>query len=104
MPTMKIDSRPSRTADKFVIRFPDGLRGPLEDVAERNHRSTNSEIVVRLLESLEREIQEEEHPVRIDSPELSLAEQEMLQRFRALPWIRQSALISLVVSDSHSKG
>lgn len=56
MPVMKTYSRPSRTADKFVIRFPDGLRGPLEDVAEKKHRSTNSEIVVRLLESLEREI------------------------------------------------
>jgi len=42
----------SRTADKFVIRLPDGLRGRITDRAMANHRSMNSEMVNRLERSL----------------------------------------------------
>jgi plasmid stability protein len=73
----------SRTADKFVVRLPDGMRERIAEVARNHHRSMNSEIIARLEQSL---IQEgalgEELSMRLDSPELSLHERELLQ---ALP-------------------
>ncbi len=42
----------SRTADKFVVRLPDGMRDRVADVARQNHRSMNSEIIDRLEQSL----------------------------------------------------
>jgi hypothetical protein len=40
----------SRIADKFVVRLPDGMRE--REVARKNHRSMNSEIIDRLEQSL----------------------------------------------------
>lgn len=42
----------SRTADKFVVRLPDGLRDKIFDVSGDNQRSMNGEIVYRLEQSL----------------------------------------------------
>lgn len=42
----------SRTADKFVVRLPDGMREQVAQVARKNHRSMNSEIIDRLEQSL----------------------------------------------------
>lgn len=42
----------SRTADKFVIRMPDGLRERIAEVARASRRSMNSEILYRLASSL----------------------------------------------------
>ncbi|MHB0766489.1 Arc family DNA-binding protein [Stutzerimonas sp. NM35] len=47
----------SRTADKFVVRLPDGLRGRIFDVSARNNRSMNSEIVHRLERSIAVEVE-----------------------------------------------
>ncbi len=47
----------SRTADKFVVRLPDGLRGRIFDVAARNNRSMNSEIIHRLERSIAVEVE-----------------------------------------------
>lgn len=38
----------SRTADKFVVRLPDGMRERIGDIARKNHRSMNSEIIDKL--------------------------------------------------------
>lgn len=50
-PTQAIYS--SRTADKFVVRLPDGMREQIAEVAKESHRSMNSEIIARLKKSLE---------------------------------------------------
>ena len=42
----------SRTADKFVVRLPDGMRERIAEVARNHHRSMNSEIIARLEQSL----------------------------------------------------
>lgn len=59
----------SRTADKFVVRLPDGMRERIAEVARNHHRSMNSEIIARLEQSL---IQEgalgDELSMRLDSP------------------------------------
>ncbi|WP_296231506.1 Arc family DNA-binding protein [uncultured Pseudomonas sp.] len=66
----------SRTADKFVVRLPDGLRGRIFDVSAINRRSMNSEIVHRLEHSLEleQELEHQKNLVRVLS--LRLAELE----------------------------
>ena len=91
----------SRTADKFVVRLPDGMRERIAEVARNHHRSMNSEIIARLEQSL---IQEgalgEELSMRLDSPELSLHERELLQRFRQLSHRQQNALVSLIAHDA----
>ncbi len=91
----------SRTADKFVVRLPEGMRERIADVARSHHRSMNSEIIARLEQSL---IQEgalgDELSMRLDSPELSLHERELLQRFRQLAHRQQNALIALIAQDT----
>ncbi|WP_076577910.1 Arc family DNA-binding protein [Aquipseudomonas alcaligenes] len=91
----------SRTADKFVVRLPDGMRERIADVARNHHRSMNSEIIARLEQSL---IQEDslgdDLNLRLDSPELSLHERELLQRFRQLSRRQQNALVSLIAHDA----
>lgn len=42
----------SRTADKFVVRLPEGMREQIAEVARSHHRSMNSEIIARLEQSL----------------------------------------------------
>lgn len=44
---------PSRTAEQFVVRFPDGMRDLIADEAKKNNRSMNAEIVARLQASFE---------------------------------------------------
>lgn len=39
---------PSRTADQFVLRLPDGMRPRIAESAKANGRSMNAEIVARL--------------------------------------------------------
>jgi hypothetical protein len=41
----------------------------------------------------------EELSMRLDSPELSLHERELLQRFRQLSHSQQNALVSLIAHD-----
>lgn len=94
---LKDTHQPSRTADKFVIRLPPGLRERIAYVAAVHHRSMNSEIIVRLLHSFAQESAlNGEIEVGLDSPELSAAERELLQRFRQLAGRRQNALVSLI--------
>jgi len=91
----------SRTADKFVVRLPDGMRERIADVARNHHRSMNSEIIARLEQSM---LQEsglgDELNVSLDSPELSLHERELLQRFRQLSRRQQNALVALIAHDA----
>ncbi|AVR88999.1 Arc family DNA-binding protein [Thauera aromatica] len=49
----KLTPYPSRTADQFVVRFPDGMRDRLKEAAHANGRSMNAEIVARLQASFE---------------------------------------------------
>ena len=50
---MSKDLPPSRTAEQFVIRFPDGMRDKIAETAKANNRSMNAEIVARLQSSFE---------------------------------------------------
>lgn len=50
---MSKDLPPSRTADQFVVRLPDGMRDRIAQAAKANNRSMNAEIVARLRTSFE---------------------------------------------------
>ena len=91
----------SRTADKFVVRLPDGMRERIADVARNHHRSMNSEIISRLEQSLFHEgVVGDVSPLQLDSAELSIHEHELLQRFRQLSRRQQNALVALIAHDS----
>ncbi len=91
----------SRTADKFVVRLPDGMRERIADVARNHHRSMNSEIISRLEQSLFQEGTLDSSPImHMDSPELSSSERELLQRFRQLSRRQQNALVALIAHDT----
>ncbi|MFD2248951.1 plasmid stability protein [Pseudochelatococcus lubricantis] len=45
---MAKDPYPSETADRYIVRFPDGMRDRLKAEAAKNNRSLNAEIVARL--------------------------------------------------------
>lgn len=47
---------PSRTAEQFVLRLPEGMRARIAEVAKTNSRSMNAEIVARLEASFENKV------------------------------------------------
>ena len=100
----------SRTADKFVVRLPDGMRQKIADVAKNYHRSMNSEIVSRLEQSLHTESlfgavsqsgtaenttdsNEEQEKTPTD---LNAVESAIIQRLRQLPVAKQKALLEML--------
>ncbi|MBA1296131.1 Arc family DNA-binding protein [Pseudomonas lurida] len=50
---MSINQYDSRTADKFVVRLPDGLRADIEAAANAADRSMNSVFVQAVLQYLD---------------------------------------------------
>ncbi|HBQ4022145.1 Arc family DNA-binding protein [Klebsiella pneumoniae] len=50
-----MSEKPVREYDKFMLRFPDGMRDAIAERAKRNGRSMNSEIVQILQDALETE-------------------------------------------------
>ncbi|MNB58513.1 Arc-like DNA binding domain protein [compost metagenome] len=61
----------SRTADKFVVRLPDGMRERIAEVAREHHRSMNSEIIARLEKSMASPDMEE-GTMEVEAPEGTL--------------------------------
>lgn len=43
-----IENYPSRSLDRIIVRLPDGMRSQLKDLARRNRRSVNAEVVTIL--------------------------------------------------------
>ena len=41
-------SSTGRESDKFMLRFPDGMRASIKEAADKNKRTMNAEIVARL--------------------------------------------------------
>ncbi|HFX0251987.1 Arc family DNA-binding protein [Klebsiella pneumoniae] len=50
-----MSDKPVREYDKFMLRFPDGMRDAIAERAKRNGRSMNSEIVQILQDALDNE-------------------------------------------------
>lgn len=49
----------SRTADKFVVRLPDGMRSQVEGQADDQHISMNTFVIQAIKEKLARGIRQE---------------------------------------------
>lgn len=84
----------SRTADKFVLRLPDGMRERICEVARNQHRSMNSEIISRLEASLI-------HASAVqyadgDATQLSPQEWRLVESFRSLAPHQRNALIEII--------
>lgn len=41
-------ANPIQTKDKYMVRFPDGMRNEIKASATKNNRSMNAEIIARL--------------------------------------------------------
>ena len=96
----------SRTADKFVVRLPQGMRDRIADVAKQHHRSMNSEIIARLEHSLLDlpTLPEQNQPSRKmlnaqDTEGLSQHERELLTHFRDMSRRQQNALLVLLANE-----
>lgn len=94
----------SRTADKFVVRLPDGMREHIAEVARQHHRSMNSEIIARLEHSLldlptlpDQPSRQMLNDKQLDS--LSHPERELLLRFREMSRRQQNALLALLPGE-----
>lgn len=46
-----MSERKPQSEDKYVVRFPDGMRDRIRSAAEANNRSMNAEIIARLEKS-----------------------------------------------------
>ena len=89
----------SRTADKFVVRLPKGMRDRISSVAKNYHRSMNSEIVSRLESSLSQEFDPDgsaQNPEEQVELQVSIAEKELLTRLRSLPANKYNAIVELI--------
>lgn len=84
----------SRTADKFVVRLPDGMRERIADVAKTHHRSMNSEIISRLEASLVNSPAVQYADA--DITQLSSQEWSLIEKFRSLAPHQRTALIEIL--------
>lgn len=93
----------TRESEKFVVRFPEEMRERISQVAQENHRSMNSEIVIRLDHSLVQDGMLNKAFMKLNEAELSLNERELLMQFRLLTQRQQNALIALIELNSHQE-
>ena len=80
--------------EKFVVRFPCGMRAEVSTAANHSHRSMNAEIIARLEHSLgnwPETLPQGEAAVPQGSEEAFL-----LERFRQLSVTKQQALLALL--------
>ncbi|MNN32746.1 Arc-like DNA binding domain protein [compost metagenome] len=87
----------SRTADKFVVRLPDGMRERIAEIAAANHRSMNSEVVLHLktlIEDAELDLSESTTTMAT-----CMEEVHALHAFRSLSKDKRQAMLTLLSSD-----
>lgn len=85
----------SRTAEKFVVRLPEGMRERIAQIANQNHRSMNSEIVLQLETLIDNCT-----VIHVASPLATGAEEiRALQAFRSLSAEKRKAMLTLLAGD-----
>lgn len=102
----------NQAVDKFVVRLPRSLKAEITAYSRRYHRSMNSEIVIRLEESIETEQANTRNQVnnRINEPspvsdidifkkELSPFEIRLIIFYRRLSENKRKALLSLFATS-----
>lgn len=96
----------SKTADKFVVRLPKGMRKQIFEAARYHRRSMNSEIVTRLEWTLSGESFPARHEIQLPDPEppedpphidsLTDLELRLVAFFRQLPEFKRRALVDML--------
>lgn len=83
--------------DKYIVRFPAGMRARIAEAAKSNNRSMNAEIVARLEESLARD--DHKRSLAPDPEELAEIER------RAAEWgiSKTQALIRMTIEELEAK-
>jgi predicted aminopeptidase len=69
----------SRTADKFIVRLPDGMRDQIAEAARANNRTMNAEVIARLQQTFAKPVvpeQERAELVALIEEALRLREQQ----------------------------
>ncbi|MDP0922208.1 Arc family DNA-binding protein [Klebsiella pneumoniae] len=74
-----MSDKPVREYDKFMLRFPDGMRDAIADRAKRNGRSMNSEIIQIIEDVLETDKNNEIVITESDISELSRVKPETME-------------------------
>ncbi len=94
---------PSELAPKFVLRFPQGMREEIREIASSNHRSMTAEIIARLEKTLLNERTDFSSTSSVQEAlaepylnELSSCEQQLVMIFRRLPENKRRALLALL--------
>lgn len=86
----------SRTADKFVVRLPDGMREQIAAIAASHHRSMNSEIIGRLEDSI---AADEPRIATVDADDLSRDEKAIVLALRDLAPKKRKALLTFLAGE-----
>lgn len=87
-------SNATTRAEKFVVRFPSGMRAEVCQAAGSSHRSMNAEIIARLEHSLGN--WPEQLPQGRQAVPAGGEEAFLLERFRLLTPAKQQALLALL--------
>ncbi len=74
-----MSEKPVREYDKFMLRFPDGMRDAIAERAKRNGRSMNSEIIQIIEDVLETDKNNEIVITESDISELSRVKPETME-------------------------
>ncbi|MEM8511099.1 hypothetical protein RCH14_000390 [Massilia sp. MP_M2] len=99
---MSQDQKPAvgRDSDKFMLRFPEGMRERIADLAKANGRSMNAEIVSRIEQSMSREGDWEE----VVTLAFRVAHLELQQEFRRMELAILANKLLTVVARCESFG
>lgn len=87
-------SNATTRTEKFVVRFPCGMRAEVSEAARVSHRSMNAEIIARLQHSLSN--WPEALPQGSSAVPEGNEEAYLLERFRRLSPAKQQALLALL--------
>lgn len=68
---MLLSEKQVRDYDKFMLRFPDGMRDAIAERAKRNGRSMNSEIVQILQDTIDSSVDEEIERLKKESEKVN---------------------------------
>ncbi|ASK35322.1 Arc family DNA-binding protein [Alloalcanivorax mobilis] len=84
----------SAKAEKFVVRFPPGMRNWIADASLGAHRSMNAEIIARLQHSMDNW----PSTLPLGQPAVAAGDEEqfLLERFRRLPAVKRQALLRVL--------
>jgi hypothetical protein len=93
--TRKVQAN-ARKTDKFVVRFPYGMRDRISSSAEKGRRSMNSDIIFRLSRSIG---EKSSSPAAGESNVLSAVEMRLLKNYREMSGNRRQALLQMLTED-----